>query len=227
MLIESIWLEKKADEPDCTELSCSVWGRAREMIEEKIYTADDGRPYRISVTMIDASYSTHTVVDFCAQYVAGVYPIMGRDRPAKYQSIKEFAEFKTQSGTKGYRLLVDHYKDIMAPVLRREWDGETEQKKYHFNAPMDYPDNLIKELTAETRRKVVDDKGIVSYVWHRPSGAHNHEWDKLGYGYASVDIIAWNLCVEQFEMETIDWAQFWAYQRQLLGQNDPITAGAV
>jgi phage terminase large subunit GpA-like protein len=167
--------------------------------------------------MIDASYSTHTVVDFAAQYASGVYPIMGRDRPAKYQSIKEFAEFKTQSGTKGYRILVDHYKDIMAPVLRREWSGEEQQAKYHFNAPLDYPDNFVKELTAETRKKQTDDRGIVSYVWHRPGNAHNHEFDKLGYAYAAVDIIAWSLCVEQFEMETVDWIQFWQYQREQLG----------
>jgi phage terminase large subunit GpA-like protein len=219
VLIESEWFEAKEDEPDCTDLSCSVWGRARALIEEKVYTADDGRQYRISVTMIDASYSTHTVVDFCGQYASGVYPIMGRDRPAKYQTIKEFAEFTTQSGTKGYRLLVDHYKDIMAPVLRREWSGETQQTKYHFNAPMDYPDNLVKELTAEIRRKQTDDRGVVTYVWHRPSNAHNHEWDKLGYGYASVDIIAWDLCVVAFKMETVDWVQFWTYQREQLLHN--------
>ena len=204
--------EVQGDEEDCTELSCPVWGRLRELIEETEYTADDGKKYRIVITLIDAGYSNDTVTTFCADYDSGVYPILGRDRPAKNQTIKEFAEFTTQSGTIGYRILVDHYKDRLAPVLRREWVEESGmQKTYHFNAPVDITDKQLKELTVETRREKDDGKGNTTYYWYRPGNARNELWDLLGYGHAAVEILAWNICIQHFELEKVDWPQFWNY----------------
>jgi phage terminase large subunit GpA-like protein len=200
------------DSDDCRSITCPVWGKLRELIEEKEYTADDGKKYRVAITLVDAGYANDTVTTFCSDYASGVYPILGRDRPAKNQTIKEFAEFTTQAGTIGYRILVDHYKDRMAPVLRREWSEESgDQKKYHFNAPVDITDKQLKELTVETRREKTDDKGATSYDWHRPSGAPNELWDLLGYGYAAVEILAWAICIQHFKLETIDWPRFWDY----------------
>lgn len=106
---------------DCAEITDPTWGKLREVIEEKIYTASDGKKYRVALTLIDAGYANDTVTTFCQDYAAGVYPILGRDRPGKNAKIKEFEQFTTQSGTLGYKILVDHYKDRIAPVLRRSW----------------------------------------------------------------------------------------------------------
>lgn len=202
----------EGSDDDCSELTSPVWGRLRELIEEKEYIADDGKTYRIVLTLIDAGYANDTVTTFCSDYVAGVFPILGRARPAKNQVIKEFAEFKTQQGMTGYRILVDHYKDRLAPVLRREWSEDSgAQSVYQFNAPVDITDKQLKELTVETRREKKDDLGIVTYEWYRPGNARNELWDLLGYGHASVEIIAWSVCIQQFELETIDWERFWDY----------------
>jgi len=204
--------EVAGDEDDCSELTSSVWGRLRELIEETEYIADDEKRYKIIITLIDAGYANDTVTNFCADYHGGVYPILGRDRPAKNQTIKEFAEFTTQAGTVGYRILVDHYKDRMAPVLRRDWvEDMGPQKVYHFNAPVDITDKQLKELTVETRREKTDDNGNTTYVWYRPGNARNELFDLLGYGYAAVDILAWSVCIQHFELETIDWSKFWSY----------------
>ncbi len=204
--------EVEGNEDDCSELTSPVWGRLRELIEEKEYTADDGKKYRVAITLVDAGYANDTVTTFCSDYASGVYPILGRDRPAKNQTIKEFAEFTTQAGTVGYRILVDHYKDRLAPVLRREWEeGAGEQKKYHFNAPIDISDKQLKELTVETRRERKDEKGNVSYFWYRPGNARNELWDLLCYGHAAVEILAWAICIQHFELETVDWPTFWDY----------------
>lgn len=200
------------DDGDCKDLSNPVWGRLRTLIEETTYAADDGQLYRIASTLIDAGYGNDTVTTFCGDYHWGVYPILGRDRAAKNQTIKEFAEFTTQSGTVGYRILVDHYKDRLAPVLRREWVEESgEQNTYHFNTPVDITDKQLKELTVESRRERTDEKGVVSYYWHRPSGAPNELWDLLGYGHACVEILAWNICIQHFELKKVEWDQFWKY----------------
>lgn len=208
-------LEVVGDDDDCAEISSPVWGRLRATIEEEVFCADDGKRYQVALTLIDAGYANDTVVSFCSAYESGVYPILGRDRPAKNQTIREFAEFTTQSGTTGYRILVDHYKDRLAPVLRREWQTEHgEQKPYHFNAPVDTSDKQLKELTVETRREKTDENGTVTYYWHRPGNASNELWDLLGYGHAAVEILAWAVCVQHFELTTVDWAQFWDYIEQ-------------
>jgi phage terminase large subunit GpA-like protein len=198
---------------DCSETTDPVWGQLRELIEEKRYVADDGTTYNVLQTLVDAGYANDTVVSFCSAYITGVYPIVGRDRPAKHQKISEFAEFKTQAGTLGYRILVDHYKDRLATVLRREWLPESGlQGAYHFNAPVDATDAQLKELTVEYRRKRMDPTtNVESYFWYRPGNARNEWWDLLGYGHCSVEITAWKLCIQEFELETIDWEMFWQF----------------
>lgn len=211
-VIEYRRFEIEKGEDDCSEISSPVWGRLQALLEEGFYMADDGRRYAIAITLIDAGYANDTVTTFCSSYQSGVYPILGRERPAKNQSIKEFAEFRTQQGTVGYRILVDHYKDRVASVLRREWlEDSGAQRPYHFNAPVDISDKALKELTVETRREKQDANGHVSYYWHRPGNARNELWDLLCYGHAAVEILAWNICIQTFELETVDWTQFWAY----------------
>lgn len=214
------------DDKDCGELSASCWGKLGFLIDEKVYTADDGTEYRIKQTLVDSGYMSDTVVAFCSQYTSGVYPIVGRDRPSKQQRIMEFAKFETQAGTEGYRIIVDHYKDRLAMVLRREWLPEAGlQGAYHFNAPVDIRDKQLKELTVEYRRKRLDTTtGIESYFWYRPGNARNELWDLLVYGHASVEIIAWNIAIGHFELKNIDWDRFWQFAEEnpeVFARTDP------
>ena len=196
---------------ECGEITSSVWGRLQTLIEEKVYTADDGRTYRIALTLVDAGYSNATVTDFCVQFDY-VYPIVGRDKASKNQRIEEFGEFTTKAGGVGYKINVDHYKDRIAPVLRREWREEMgDQRMYHFNAPMDATNDQLRELTRETRVKKTDDRGRVSYEWHRPDGAKNELWDCLVYANAGVEMIAWDYFTKQLGQDAVVWSEFWEY----------------
>lgn len=203
---------KDDSENGCEEIKSPAWGRLQDMIDNGVWTADNGKQYRLAMTLIDSSWNTSIVVEFCQQWEFWVFPIMGRERPAKAQTIKEFAEFTTQAGTIGYRILVDHYKDRLAPVLRRDWHpSEGSQSSYTFNAPLDTDDDELKELTKEYRRKKEWPNGYVTYYWHRPHGAQNELWDLMVYGHCSVEILAWWICVREHQMEGIDWYQFWEY----------------
>lgn len=209
------WRIRDESDAGCGQSDSPAWIRLRELIEEQIYTADDGKRYRIAITLVDAGWSPSTVTDFCAAYESGVYPIVGRARAGRAQAIQEFAPFTTQVGTVGYRILVDHYKDRLAPVLRRDWRPELgKQKPYQFNAPVDTTDIELKELTREYRREKIMPDGTTIYYWHRPHGADNELWDLLVYGHASVEILAWGICVQYFGDETIDWERFWEYLRE-------------
>ena len=212
--------ERENDDDDCGSLQSPVWGRIRKLIEETQYVSEDGTRYKIAITLVDAGYANDTITTFCGDYESGVYAILGRDRPAKNQTIREFAEFTTQAGRTGYRILVDHYKDRIATALRREWSVESgEQTRYHFNAPVDLTDKQLKELTVEIRKEKVDDNGNTVYFWHRPGNAPNELFDLLVYGHAAVEILAWNICIQHFELETIDWAQFWDFAESLENEN--------
>ena len=212
-------------ESGCADPDSPVWPQLREIIEETRWTGDDGIVYPLAISLIDSAWSASTVVGFCSEYVSGVYPIKGRSRPTSSQTIREFAKFQTQAGTTGFYITVDHYKDRLAPVLRRQWRPELGiQKPYTFNAPVDTLDGELKELTVERRRKKTSQSGVDSYYWFRPAGADNELWDLLIYGQSGVEILAWSICVEHFGEESVDWGKFWDLiqtQKLFMGQTTP------
>lgn len=199
-------------ENGCEDIESPVWEKLAELIEQRLYLTTDGKlEYNIDMTVIDAGYIPDTVSQFCSQYASGVYPIIGRDRPAKYQRIKEFDEYTMQNGVIGYRVLVDHYKDRIAPVLRRDWQPEQgNQLEYQYNVPSNCTKQSLDELTRERRTETTDDRGNTTYQWTR-TGARNEMWDLLVYGHAAVEIMAWLVCVRHYEMKTVDWARFWSH----------------
>lgn len=188
-----------------------TWLRLRALIEEHVYTADDGKRYTIQLTLIDSGYRADTVYRFASDYVAGVYPVKGRDAPPKHARVEEFSEYKTPLGLSAFGITVDLYKDRWSAALRRSWDGEGLQPETHFNAPIDVTDAQLKELTVETKSERIEERTgkRIGWEWRRPSGAANELWDLLVYGNAALDLIAWNYCVGQRERESVNWLDFW------------------
>lgn len=211
-VIEYFRLEGNCENLDDPE----TWGRLRTMIDHKEYIADDGERYRINVTLIDAGYNTDLVVSFCQEWEAGVFPILGRDKPSKTQTFTEFGLWTTRLGTRGFRVTVDYYKDRWATVLRKSWDGMSEQPNDFYNAPLDIDDKALKELTVESRKKITDAATgrELGFRWVRPQGVDNEMWDGLMYNSAALDILAWEYCIEVLQGETVDWSEFWELYRR-------------
>jgi phage terminase large subunit GpA-like protein len=203
LLLNYARVKGNTEKPDNPE----TWGELAELIESKVYEADDGREYAIQVTMIDSGYRTDTVYQFCAGYEGGVYPVKGRVMSPSHQREREFSDFATPMGTQAYGITVDMYKDRWAPALRSEWSGQGIQEPTFFNAPMDATDKQLKELTAETKVARIDQrtKERIGWEWLRPSGAANELWDLLIYANAALDIIAYDLCINQMELEAVNW----------------------
>jgi phage terminase large subunit GpA-like protein len=197
-------------ERGCEDQNSPAWQQLAEFIENKQYTADNGWKYPVSVTFVDARYSTDTVVAFCADYESGVYPVLGRDAPTKSQQFIEFAEWTTKLGTIGYHISVDHYKDRLSSVLKRDWDPlEGLQSKWHWNAPINITTAQLKELTVERKREKINERtGEVTYYWFRPN-TRNELWDLSVYGHAMIEVLAWSYCVRDLEMEVVDFEFFW------------------
>lgn len=200
-----------------------TWGRLRKLIEETEYQADDGAFYRVQLTLIDSGYRTDTVYRFCAEYQAGVAPVKGREAPAKSTAGKEFADFGTPMGTTGYLVTVDFYKDRWSAALRRGWDPLSQQPPGHFNAPLDVTDAQLKELTVEVKRERIEKSTgkRIGWEWHRPSGSANELWDLLVYNNVALDLIAWDVCRNQFQLEFVNWPGFYDLlieQRLFIGE---------
>lgn len=215
VLIEYLTFEGDTEQLD----DPATWGKLSELIEGREYIADDGRLYRVQLTLIDSGYRTDVVYRFCAQYAAGVAPVKGRDTPPKAATVKEFSAFSTPMGATAYGITVDLYKDRWSASLRRSWDGVGLQPGGHFNAPIDATDKQLKELTVETKRERIEARTgrRVGFEWHRPSGAANELWDLLVYGNAALDLIAWDVCRNQMGLDFVNWIAFYdlAEQQQL------------
>lgn len=194
------------------------WGQLGDVIDRETWVSDDGKEYRLAMSLIDARYNTDVVLGFCSQWPAWVYPIMGTERSANTKTIQPFRQSKTKSGYPYFLIMVDDYKDRNAPALRRRWRPEHGiQRPYTFNAPTDATDDEIKELTREYRKEIDPGNSRKGYKWHRPHGADNELWDLLNYGHASVDILAWIVC-EHYGLETVDLQAFWEYCKSNPGE---------
>jgi phage terminase large subunit GpA-like protein len=192
----------KPDEP-------SPWDQLRTVIEQREYEADDGKKYKIAFTLVDSGYLAAQVYQFCAQYRGGVYPMKG-GTPAK-GSLKEFGEFHTPSGRRGFLINVDYYKDRWSAALRWHWDGHGHQPEGHFNAPLDVTDDQLKELTRESKHERVDARTQrrIGWEWRRASGSRNELWDLLIYNAAAVELVAWDIFRNQLKLDAVNWQTFW------------------
>ena len=188
-----------------------TWGRLRKLIEDHEYVADDGKRYRVQLTLIDSGYQADTVYRFAAEYMAGVAPVKGRAAAPKSATMREFSTFTTPMGTTAYGVTVDLYKDRWSAALRRGWDGITVQPAGHFNAPMDATDAQLRELTVETKREKIEKRTgrRIGFEWHRPSGSRNELWDLLIYANAALDLIAWDVCRNQLGLDHVAWGEFY------------------
>lgn len=185
------------------------WDALRKIIEEKEYVADDGRRYRIAITLVDSRYRADHVYKFCERYESGVYPIGGRTETRNTSSTRHFQPYdKNPSGVVAYGVTVDRYKDRWAPALRREWNGIDTMPPVFFNAPVDATETQLKEFTAENRREVRDEKTgqSLGWKWHRTGP--NELWDLLVYNSAALDIVAWDVFRNQLERNDVDWDEF-------------------
>ena len=210
--------ERDKQDEDCRNEDHPVWDRLRDLIvsdeDKPKYRADDGKKYDILMTLVDCgdeSYST--VIRFCQEFDGGVFPVKGAAIMAKSRQVNEFAPFATKDNTRGYNVMVDHYKNRIARSLRREWIPDYgNQRTYTINFPGNISGKQLKEYAAESLREKKHPDGSITHYWHRVSGRENEAFDLTVYGFAAVDIIAWTLCLSSpLNLETVDWDMFWDF----------------
>ena len=191
----------------------SPWQKMREMIENEIWVADDGKRYQIQLTLIDARYRTDTVYQFAGEYENGVFPIMGRDTPPKTAKLREFSEYTSKAGTPAFNLNVTVYKDRLSSFFRRDWNEGKLQPLGYPNFPEDYSDDYFRHYESEYKQTVKSRKTnkIIGYYWVKIPGKPNHAFDCRVYNMAALDIIIYYVCLEIFEFDGINYIDFWQW----------------
>jgi phage terminase large subunit GpA-like protein len=187
------------------------WGRLSALIDTK-YPDGAGREYHITATVVDSGYMSSTVYSFCAQYESGVYPIKGDDS-LKKGADREFTRLKeaSKAGVDGWLVNVNHYKTRLSTVLGTHPRPETEPALVDsVSFPADIEDDELKELTAEEFVEEKRRNGKSVWTWKRVK-KRNELWDLTVYNSAARDIVAYMICREHFELDAVDWTNFWPY----------------
>lgn len=190
------------------------WQHLRSLVEEGKWVADDGREYAIELTLIDCGHKADTVHQFCTEYSGGVHPIMGRELPMKGTQFKEFSEFESKFGNRGYNITSTIYKDRLAAWLKFDWDSQDELQPLGYpNYPNDYGDEFFRQYEAEEKVEVTErvTNRRLGFKWRQRGQRPNHSWDCRVYGMAAFDLIVLDVCVRELGTVGIDYEAFFKY----------------
>ena len=199
-------------EGDTENLQSPAWLKFANLIENGMWVADDGKEYNIVLTLIDASYRTDEVYEFCSSFREGLFPIMGRDTPPRNARLRQFDSY-TKHDLTAYNVTVTLYKNRVAGWLRRDWNTGEMQPAGYPNFPQDYRDDFFKQFDAEVRREKFKKNGArIGFVWElKKSNLPNHSWDCFIYNAAAHDMVCFNINSEILGQDRFDNDAFWTY----------------
>jgi phage terminase large subunit GpA-like protein len=163
----------------------------------------------VTMAFIDAGYRTSTVYQFCEQFPAGVFPVMGESSNAygkKYFTLRDVAGFSVKR------------VDIQTSIFKSELYGYLQKGKpeegnsyplgyCHF--PVEYGEKYFQMLTAEKRIPVRTKTGQTKLAWVQVRD-RNEALDIRVYNMAALSFIADTLQAEIMpDEERLDWPTFW------------------
>lgn len=197
---------------DCHDLSSEPWDKLKDLVYNKVYHSDDGKKYKIQLTLIDSGYAQHEVLEFC-YYTDGTIPIKGIPNAQKGATFQEFKQSSTKMGVDVFNLNVNLYKDRFYSSLNRKWRDHEKQHEYCVNFPIDITRDQMMEFKAEKKVPVKDPTtgAIQGFKWDRKGD--NENWDLLVYNNSALDILAWDIIVNQGGRDQVNWIEFFDYCR--------------
>lgn len=152
-----------------------------EEILKNTYPHPSGIKLRISCTLIDSSYRTSYVYDFCeGKHGRRIYAIKGQEG----QALPIYRE-ASKPKNKDVRLFILGVDDIKGTILDRLNQEELGPGYMHF--PSAYAKEWFKQLCAE-KRTTVKRRGFESKQWVK-TRKRNEAFDLSVYNYAAVHVL--------------------------------------
>jgi phage terminase large subunit GpA-like protein len=189
------------------------WNALEEYIETKRFVGDDGKVYRIAITLVDSGWNTEYVYAFAARYPSGIYACKGIDYIRAGETYKLF-----DKGTLdriglplAYHVNTTKMKDRISNAMSiYTWNENELQPAWYCNFPEDFRDDYFAMFEAEERIDEYDQYNRYKRtIWKLRHGAANHGFDTYGYNIAALEIFADAYCREVLALPSLDWTIFW------------------
>lgn len=211
---------------DTTDFEDPCWNALADIIEHEIWTADDGKKYKILTTMIDARWNTENVYRFCAQYHLGVYAQHGeRTLPGQLTFVEASKATIKKADCLVFKTNTGKLKDRIAAAFRKDWNsGDKMQPEWRPNFPDNLQSDYFKHFEAEYKVLDVDPKTgkKIGFFWKlKDHRTPNHGFDTFVYCLLALEQFAESVCVAEkydeygnetgLELDALNWPAFWEF----------------
>ena len=196
----------------------ACWARLQDYIDDKVFEGDDGKLYRIAITLVDSGHYTDAVYAFCSRYSNGVYACKGMDWIRNGETYQAFSQSTlSRIGLPlAYHINTGKLKDRISTSMNvSRWNSDEAQPDFYPNFPEDFRDDYFKMFEAEEKVDVVNrvTNQWEKTVWRAKAGAPNHAFDTYVYSLAALEIFAEDICRNDFNLGYLHWPTFWEYAR--------------
>ena len=190
------------------------WDKLYKYIEETRFVGDDGKVYKIMITLVDSGRYTEYVYAFAGRYYAGVYPCKGAEYIKAGETYRIFDRSTLQriGLPLAYHVNTTKMKDRISNSMSvLMWNEGQFQPDWYPNFPDDFRDDYFKMFEAETKVDIIDKltNRYQKTIWKQRPGADNHAFDTYGYNMAGLEIFADAYCREFLGLPGLSWAHFW------------------
>jgi len=190
------------------------WDELDDYLENKRFEGDDGRIYRVAITLVDSGWNTDYAYAFAGRHYAGVYASKGIDKLPNGETFKLF-----DKGTldriglpQAYHINTTKLKDRISYCMNDSfWNSADYQPAWYPNFPEDFRDDYFAMFEAEQRIIERDKKTNkwIRTIWKQKSQAANHAFDTYAYNLAALEIFADDYCRRVLNLPANDWVAFW------------------
>jgi phage terminase large subunit GpA-like protein len=200
-----------------TEQFNGPWDKLDEYISDKRFIGDDGKTYRIQITLVDSGHYTDFVYEFVKRHSYGVYACKGRAWINTGETYMLFSpKALEQTGmAQAFHINTGKLKDrISAALTSSFWETDKFQPLWYPNFPEDFRDDYFKMFEAEKKvfGKLKGAENITKVTWVQEFGKDNHAFDTYVYNLAGLEIAAEYYCkdtVNGLGLEALNWRAFW------------------
>jgi phage terminase large subunit GpA-like protein len=193
------------------------WDELDTFIDGKRYIGNDGKVYRILITLIDSGHNSEWVYAFAQRHSSGVYACKGRDRLGAGETYQLFSPSALQriGMEQVYHINTGKLKDkISVALMSSFWQSNEHQPHWYPNFPEDFKDDYFKMFEAETKveKRDKETRKFKGYVWQLDFGKPNHAFDTYVYNLAALEIFAEDVC-KTIGLAALNWDVFWEWAK--------------
>jgi phage terminase large subunit GpA-like protein len=212
--------------PGETEQFNGPWDKLDEYISDRRFIADDGKIYRIQITVVDSGHYTEYVYEFVKRHSFGVYACKGKDWINTGETYALFSKSALEKigMAQAFHINTGKLKDrISAALTSSFWETGKFQPLWYPNFPEDFRDDYFKMFEAEKKvfTKLKDSENITRVSWVQEYGKDNHAFDTYVYNLAALEIAAEYYCKERLYLPALNWRAFWEEAKTGAFYEDP------